>query len=415
MKFVQKFFFTTPILFWILIPVIVFARGGGGGSGGGGGGGGGGFGGSGSGSPSNLIFIAVVWGFMIIVLIVQHFQRKKKLKDVELQVGSAASRDSLWSEPSLKSWVTDTFFRFQKDWSNLDSEPMKEYCTAQFAEKMSLELDVLKAEHRINRVDDLTLKSVELWEMTDEEDNSKDRFTVEIHAQASDKLLEEGKTSPLMVESDPFTEYWTFVRDNNIWKLDTIRQATESASSFVSSVSDFAKKNNFFYDPDFGWLMIPNKGAIFSQTSFLNSDINNHVIGRFKNKIVEFYTYSRTQNNYGLNYLVAQTILPVYYNDILVRRRRKIFNFTPGGLRKIETESNDFNSKFVLFADPNDQINSFVLLAPDLMEEVYNLPFELNIEIVGNFLYFYVKNLSAANLDQMLALLSKSFDSMRTG
>jgi len=49
------------------------------------------------------------------------------------------------------------------------------------------------------------------------------------------------------------------------------------------------------------------------------------------------------------------------------------------------------------------------------MEEVFNLSFELNIEIVGNFLYFYVKGRKNVNEDEMMRLLSRAFDSMRTG
>ena len=100
--------------------------------------------------------------------------------------------------------------------------------------------------------------------------------------------------------------------------------------------------------------------------------------------------------------------------EYCVPSRRFLWNFAPRGLRHIKTESNDFNKKFCLYAHPSDQINSFVLLAPDFMEEVYNLPFELNIEIVGSFLYFYVKGRKNVNEDEMMRLLSRAFDSMRS-
>ena len=74
------------------------------------------------------------------------------------------------------------------------------------------------------------------------------------------------------------------------WKLESISQATEEAALIDSDVHDFARLNNFYYDADFGWLMMPNKGVLFSKSNFAVSDINNHVIGYTK-KNVEFYTY----------------------------------------------------------------------------------------------------------------------------
>jgi len=35
---------------------------------------------------------------------------------------------------------------------------------------------------------------------------------------------------------------------------------------------------------------MPNKGVIFKNSNFKTSDINNHVIGMFQGKIVEFYS-----------------------------------------------------------------------------------------------------------------------------
>ena len=130
--------------------------------------------------------------------------------------------------------------------------------------------------------------------------------------------------------------------------------------------------------------------------------------------MVEFYTFiPNPQAKMPVNYIVAQVVLPIRYRDILVRRKRRFFNFSPRGLRRIETESNDFNKTFCLWADPVDQVSSFELLAPDFMEKIYELPFELNIEIVDNFLYFYAKSRQGINYDTMLSILSDSFNEMK--
>jgi len=41
------------------------------------------------------------------------------------------------------------------------------------------------------------------------------------------------------------------------------------------------------------------------------------------------------------------------------------------------------------------------------------LPFNLNIEIVGNFLYFYVPDRNSLSYDQMLQIISWAFDEMK--
>jgi hypothetical protein len=292
---------------------------------------------------------------------------------------------------------------------------MKDYLSANYHKRMVLEMNVLKNEGRQNRMEDVRIFGVAILEAVDEADDSKDRFVAEINAQASDTLLDTTTSKKLYSDGNAFTEYWEFVHENDVWKLNVIRQATEDAAQSEPAISQFAERNGFFYDPDFGWLMMPNKGAIFRKSNFKTSDINNHVIGYFRNKIVEFYTFiPNTQNNnsFGPNYIVAQAVLPKSYHDILVRRKHWLFNFGPWGLRRIETESNDFERKFCLWADEKDQVNSFELLAPNFMEKVYALPFELNIEVVGNFLYLYAKSRKDISYDQMLEVLSWAFDEM---
>ncbi len=388
----------------------VFARGGGGGSGGGGGGGGG-SGSSGGGSFFNLVIIFIIF---VITTIYAWYKRNQKIKKAQQLITKAESQDSSWDEDILKKRVSEVFYSFQKDWSEFNIDRMKSYLTEDYYKRMVLELNVLKNEHRQNLMKDFKIHSLNIWGIEDNIGSEGDSFTMEVQAWANDSLIDTDSGQTLYSDINSFTEYWSFVREGTDWKLNLIKQATEDVLNTESKIVEFARRNNFYFDPDFGWLMMPNKGVVFRQNNFKTSDINNHVIGYLKGKIVEFYTFI-PGGKYSSNYLVAQTVLPVNYNDILVRRKRWFWNFASGGLRRIETESNDFNKKFCLYAHKNDQINSFVLLAPDFMEEVYNLTFELNIEIVGSFLYFYVKGRKNVNEDEMMRLLSKAFDSMHAG
>ena len=393
---------------------VALARGGGGGSGGGGGGGGGGFGGggvSGSGGSTPPWLLVIYLLIFICFLLYKVFAGKiqKQIDDKkELEIVAKENLDLV----PFRARVEEVFYGFEKAWSGFDLPSMEKLLTPEYYKRMVLELNVLQNEHRANPMANIKLLDTTLvGEELDEENQTE--FIVKIHAVADDILLDAEKNTPLFTDSSEFREYWHFEKHNNIWLLDLITQETEDPSKVEGDISQFAQANNFYYDPDFGWLMMPNQGAIFGKTDFGKSDINNHVIGYYRNKIVEFYTYVPSPNDkFPANYLVAQAILPISYRDILIKKK-SLINFPVWGLKRQYLESKDFNDKFALWADPQDKINSLELLTPNFMEKIYNLPFELNIEIVGSVLYFYTKDRGAANYPQMLEVLSWAFDEMK--
>lgn len=394
------------------LPQILFARGGGGGSGGGGGGGGGGGSSGGGGESDNpLVFVVFLLLFVAAAAFGAH-KLKKRIEKAKKVILDAGAKDSVWEETELTQHVRKVFLQFQNDWSNFNIDSMRACLTESYYKRMVLELGVLNNEHRQNLMQNPYLSGVVILDATDSSDNTKDTFTAQVSASARDVLLDTETSKELYIDTDPFTEYWDFVREGNEWKLNLIRQATENESLRESAIEDFAKRNNFFYDPDFGWLMMPNKGVIFNQSNFKTSDINNHVVGYYRDKIVEFYTFIPNTHG-GTNYIVAQVALPIKYKDILVRKKRLFWNISPRGLRRVHTESNDFEKKFCLWAHPEDQVNSFELLTPNFMEKIYELPFELNIEVVGAFLYLYAKSRKGINYDRMLEILSWAFDDMK--
>jgi len=391
-----------------------FARAGGGGSGGGGGGGfSSGHSSSASSGGSSLFSLIFLLIFLILSSFIA-FQRWQKIKKAKQNITSAEMKDKAWDMNTLEKKITEIFYSFQNDWSNFNVENMKSYLSDNYYKRMVLEMNVLKNENRKNEVKDAVLYGIDFLEAVDENDNTKDNLTVQIRAQSEDILWNMKENKILFQDTSSFNEYWKFIRKGNEWVLDIITQETESEDLKENNISCFAQKNGFFYDPDFGWLMMPNKGNLFKKSNFLTSDINNHVVGYYKEKIVEFYTYIPKVKNRMNNYLVAQTVLPISYNNILVRKKKNLwYNFSPRGLRRIKTESNEFDNKFCLYADTKDQINSFELLTPNFMEYIYNQPFELNIEIVDNFLYFYAKKGESINYDKMLEILSYAFEEMK--
>jgi hypothetical protein len=352
-----------------------------------------------------LVFFAV---FFLMFYSIFKTTRKNKTQSsaVKKKLVSLAATDPMWDENYIIKRIEDIFLRFQNDWSNLDTSSMQEYLVEGYYKRMVLELNVLQNEKRKNLVKNPKISDISIEEI------GENFFLAEITANADDSLVDTGTGQEIYADKSSFTEFWKFVKDDKLWKLEIIAQATEDEDMVETEIADFAAKNNFYFDPDFGWLMMPNKGVIFSKTKFTSSDINNHVIGYYKDKIVEFYTYLPSRNNPDKNYLVAQVILPLNYKDILVKKKSAI-DWNPQGLNKIELESNDFNMRFNLWADPDDQVSSLELLTPNFMERIYGLPFDLNIEIVGSFLYFYVEGRKNIKYDQMLEIIIWAFDEMK--
>ncbi len=383
---------------------------------GGGGGGGGGFhsssssGGSGNGSfsPWMLLFLIIpILGIVFSIINKKRLEELAKIKDEEIITKNHLDKNALYAE------IETLFKKFQTSWSEFDLKTMELLVTPEYYKRMVLELNVLKNEKRSNPMSNVNV--VEMFVVGEElPGETTQKLTVQITATATDVLMDTQNQLPLFTDNSTFTEYWHLTQDQNRkWKLDFITQETENGALAESDIASFAQTNNFYYDPDFGWLMMPNKGVLFSSTNFGTSDINNHVVGYFRDKIVEFYTYIPDPNSkFPSNYLIAQAILPKSYVNILIKKKR-LLNLPVWGLKRIELESADFNKRFCLWADPKDQVNSLELLTPNFMEKIYRLPFELNIELVGNILYFYTKDRGTSNYDQMLEILSWAFDEMK--
>ncbi|MCX6796946.1 MAG: TIM44-like domain-containing protein [Candidatus Doudnabacteria bacterium] len=419
MKSKIKTIFLIVLLNFFHIINYAQARGGGGGSGGGwGGGGGGGFSGgsfsSGS-SGSSVSFSPWMLLFLIIPIVaaILVFKNKKRLLELAKMKGDEIIKKNNLDKGALYKKIEELFKNFQKAWGEFDLKAMERLVTPEYYKRMVLELTVLQNEQRANPMSEVTID--ELFIVGEEQPGeTTQKLTVEISASAHDVLMDTKNNKPLFTDDSNFTECWHLVQTlSNEWVLDFITQDTENLSLVENDIVEFAKNNNFYFDTDFGWLMMPNKGVLFKQTDFGRSDINNHVIGYFRNKIVEFYTYiPNTNSKSPNNYIIAQAILPKAYNNILIKKKHWL-NFPVWGLKRQMLESVDFNNKFCLWAEPQDRVNSLELLTPNFMERIYNLPFELNIELVGNVLYFYTKDRGAANYPQMLEIISWAFDEMK--
>lgn len=411
---------------------IFLARGGGGGSSSGGHSSGGSSssfsstryssGSNGSGSGGDIAGWGIFWilllsfGVPIMVIILILWLAKSKAKggvasvpagfiDPEKDANASAEQKAIAKE------AKKVFLDFQQAWAKFDLKKMKTVTSDRYYKKMVLELSVLKNYKRQDLMENVQVLGAYLGPNIDQS------VVVFFQAKADDKLIDTRDDSVVFTDSSIFSEFWTFVRVGKKLVLEEITQTTTDATKYDAGIAQFSTDNGFYYDPDFGWLMMPSRGAIFGPAGFGNADINNHVIGYYgtgqKAKIVEFYSYEPKAGSGMEPITVAQAILPKSYDDILVTEK-SWYNFKPKGkgLNKIETESVEFNNKFAVWAANQDQATSFELLATNFMEKIYALDFEINIEVVDNVLYLYSPSKNIKYTD-MLEVLSWAFDEMK--
>jgi hypothetical protein len=182
-------------------------------------------------------------------------------------------------------------------------------------------------------------------------------------------------------------------------------------------MATFANERGFYYSEDMGWLFIPERGVLFGGAKFGTSDINNHIVGLYKNQLlVQVYTYIAAPN--GTNSksrVIAQANLPRSYGQIVVRRKKRLQLMGIRGLERIQTEWIEFNGMYEVFASNGEQAASFELLNPTYMEKLAALPFEVNIEVVDNVVYLYADEArtDVATYDTMMQLLNLAFDEMK--
>jgi predicted lipid-binding transport protein (Tim44 family) len=135
--------------------------------------------------------------------------------------------DPSFDEGRFKDAVMDIFFRMQAAWMNRDLSPVASLLTDEMKKILEQDVDRLLGEKRINRLENIAVRNVEISEVWQE--SGCDFLTVLFTANLLDYTTDEAtgavvagsKTEPVK-----FEEFWTFTRPvgNNPWKLSAVNQ-----------------------------------------------------------------------------------------------------------------------------------------------------------------------------------------------
>jgi len=136
--------------------------------------------------------------------------------------------DQGFNEKQFIEVCTDTFFRIQGAWANRDMSGVRVLLTDEMLRILQGDADQLRTEKRINRLDNIAVRSVEIVEAWQQE--GEDFITVRFLANLLDYTTNEQTgdvVSGSRTEPVKFEEYWTFSRPvgPQAWRLSAINQA----------------------------------------------------------------------------------------------------------------------------------------------------------------------------------------------
>jgi predicted lipid-binding transport protein (Tim44 family) len=149
-------------------------------------------------------------------------------QDLERGLANIRQYDPSFDEAKFQEWGTDTFFTIQGAWANRDMGTVRNLLTDEMYRILQGDADALKAQRKINRLENIAVRSVDITEAWQE--SGSDFITVRIYANLLDynvdettgQVVEGSKTEPVK-----FEEYWTLTRSvgANPWQLSAINQA----------------------------------------------------------------------------------------------------------------------------------------------------------------------------------------------
>ena len=149
-------------------------------------------------------------------------------RDLEQGLANIRQFDPAFDEAKFQDLGMDTFFKIQGAWANREMSSVRNLLTGEMFGILQEDVDRLKADKKINRLENIAVRSVDLTEAWQE--SGADYLTVRIYANLLDynvdettgQVVEGSKTEPVK-----FEEYWTFTRPvgPNPWQLSAIQQA----------------------------------------------------------------------------------------------------------------------------------------------------------------------------------------------
>jgi predicted lipid-binding transport protein (Tim44 family) len=134
--------------------------------------------------------------------------------------------DPAFDEKAFGETASDLFFRLQGGWTRRDLSPVSGLLTDEMRATLQADADALKAKGQINRLENISVRNVEITEAWQE--SGQDYVTVLFQANLLDYTTDEAGKVLSGSDAVPvkFEEFWTFTRPvgPGAWRLSAIQQ-----------------------------------------------------------------------------------------------------------------------------------------------------------------------------------------------
>jgi predicted lipid-binding transport protein (Tim44 family) len=151
--------------------------------------------------------------------------------DLDQGVSYIRQMDASFDPRRFGETATDIFFKVQAAWMTRDMGSARPVLTEEMLATMQRDCDRLRSERRINRLENIAVRSVDVTEAWQE--RGQDFVTVGFVANLLDYTTDESGTQVLegsRTEPVKFEEFWTFTRPvgPSAWKLSAIQQSSQA-------------------------------------------------------------------------------------------------------------------------------------------------------------------------------------------
>jgi hypothetical protein len=199
-------------------------------------------GGGESGGGVGWILKFILFPIVAVYVFILNSKLKKKTNEVKALTEKISVSDSLWNHRHLMSTTRLVFMQVQKAWAERNQKLVKDVMTKKIYEKHKAQTDEMIAAGKKNILEQIKISRIVIISISDYKDNSKDSFSAYIDASMIDYTIDE-KTSEVLSgdNSDPhsFSEIWTFLREDDNWKLDEI--STDTSLSIIDNGKVFTE------------------------------------------------------------------------------------------------------------------------------------------------------------------------------
>jgi predicted lipid-binding transport protein (Tim44 family) len=150
--------------------------------------------------------------------------------DVDLGLQHIRQMDPTFDEAVFRETSSDIFFKIQAGWANRDLEPVKGLLTSEVFSTLKTDVDELRREKKVNRLDNIAVRSVDLVEVWQE--TGSDYLTVKFLANLLDYTVDEAtgqvisgsKTDPVLdLRSSSWKSPLEAIRDPTALKLQALQ------------------------------------------------------------------------------------------------------------------------------------------------------------------------------------------------